>query len=94
MLIFCSPLVFVLAINIDALLYIQITDPVKSAYEIAHLPMAVSQLAQTSLLNVIGEMDLDETLASVGHRLLCRLGEQHRLANVARPVQRAPFLTG
>jgi regulator of protease activity HflC (stomatin/prohibitin superfamily) len=52
------------SINIDALLYVQIVDPVRAAYEIAHLPLAVSQLAQTSLRNVIGEMDLDETLAS------------------------------
>jgi regulator of protease activity HflC (stomatin/prohibitin superfamily) len=52
------------SINIDALLYIQIIDPVRASYEIAHLPLAVSQLAQTSLRNVIGEMDLDETLAS------------------------------
>jgi regulator of protease activity HflC (stomatin/prohibitin superfamily) len=51
-------------IDIDALLYIQITDPLKATYEIANLPIAVSQLAQTSLRNVIGEMDLDETLAS------------------------------
>ncbi len=55
------------SINIDALLYIQVIDPVKVAYEIAHLPLAVSQLAQTSLRNVIGEMDLDETLASRDH---------------------------
>lgn len=52
------------SISIDALLYIQVIDPVKVAYEIAHLPLAVGQLAQTSLRNVIGEMDLDETLAS------------------------------
>ena len=52
------------AIDIDALLYIQITDPVKATYEISNLPIAVSQLAQTSLRNVIGEMDLDETLGS------------------------------
>lgn len=51
-------------IDIDALLYIQITDPVKATYMIANLPVAVSQLAQTSLRNVIGEMDLDETLGS------------------------------
>lgn len=52
------------SINIDALLYIQVIDPVKAAYEIANLPLAVTQLAQTSLRNVIGEMDLDETLGS------------------------------
>lgn len=52
------------SINIDALLYIQVTDPVKATYEIANLPVAVAQLAQTSLRNVIGEMDLDHTLSS------------------------------
>ena len=51
-------------IDIDALLYIQIMDPVKATYEISNLPIAVSQLAQTSLRNVIGEMDLDGTLGS------------------------------
>jgi regulator of protease activity HflC (stomatin/prohibitin superfamily) len=52
------------SIKIDALLYLQITDPVKAVYEISNLPVAVSQLTQTSLRNVIGEMELDETLAS------------------------------
>ena len=52
------------SIKIDALMYIQIIDPIKSTYEISNLPIAVAQLAQTSLRNVIGEMDLDETLAS------------------------------
>lgn len=52
------------SIDIDALLYVQIIDPVKAVYEIANLPLAVGQLAQTSLRNVIGEMDLDQTLSS------------------------------
>ncbi len=52
------------SISIDAIMYIQITNPVKATYEISNLPLAVAQLAQTSLRNVIGEMDLDETLAS------------------------------
>jgi regulator of protease activity HflC (stomatin/prohibitin superfamily) len=52
------------SIEIDALLYIQVIDPVKATYEIANLPVAVARLAQTSLRNVIGEMDLDHTLAS------------------------------
>jgi regulator of protease activity HflC (stomatin/prohibitin superfamily) len=55
------------SINIDALMYIQITDSRRAVYEIANLPTAVSQLAQTSLRNVIGEMDLDECLASRDH---------------------------
>lgn len=52
------------SINIDAIMYIQITDPFKATYEIENLPSAVAQLAQTSLRNVIGEMDLDSTLGS------------------------------
>lgn len=52
------------SISIDALLYVQITDIKKATYEISNLPLAVTQLAQTSLRNVIGEMDLDETLSS------------------------------
>ncbi|MCD6379249.1 SPFH/Band 7/PHB domain protein [bacterium] len=51
-------------IEINALLYFQITDPVKAVYEIANLPDAIEKLTQTTLRNVIGEMDLDETLAS------------------------------
>lgn len=52
------------SIQIDALLYIQVTDPVKATYEIANLPLAVTQLAQTTLRNVIGDLDLDQTLIS------------------------------
>ncbi len=51
-------------IEINALLYFQITDPVKAVYEIANLPDAIEKLTQTTLRNVIGEMDLDETLSS------------------------------
>jgi regulator of protease activity HflC (stomatin/prohibitin superfamily) len=51
-------------IEIDALLYIQVIDPVKAAYEISNLPMAVAQLCQTTLRNVLGELDLDHTLTS------------------------------
>jgi regulator of protease activity HflC (stomatin/prohibitin superfamily) len=51
-------------ITIDALLYFQITDPVKAVYEIANLPDAIEKLTQTTLRNVIGELDLDQTLAS------------------------------
>ncbi len=55
------------AIEINALLYFQITDPVKAVYEIANLPNAIEKLAQTTLRNVIGELDFDETLASRDH---------------------------
>ena len=50
--------------EINAILYFQITDPIKAVYEISNLPDAIEKLTQTTLRNVIGEMDLDETLTS------------------------------
>lgn len=51
-------------IEIDALLYFQITDPMKAVYEVADLPNAIEKLTQTTLRNVIGELELDESLSS------------------------------
>lgn len=50
--------------EINALLYFQITDPKKAVYEIDNLPNALEKLTQTSLRNVIGELELDQTLTS------------------------------
>ena len=50
--------------RINALLYFQIVDPAKAVYEIDNLPNAIEKLTQTTLLNVIGELELDETLTS------------------------------
>jgi regulator of protease activity HflC (stomatin/prohibitin superfamily) len=50
--------------NIDAVIYYQITDPYRATYQVAQLVSAVEQLALTTLRNIIGEMSLDETLAS------------------------------
>ena len=52
------------AIEINALLYFQISDPPRAMYEIQNLPDAISKLTQTTLRNVIGGMDLDQTLTS------------------------------
>ncbi len=51
-------------IEINALLYFQITDPIKAAYQVESLPTAIEKLTQTTLRNIIGEMDLDQTLTS------------------------------
>ncbi len=51
-------------IEINALLYFQITDPYKVVYEINNLPNAIEKLTQTTLRNVIGELELDKTLSS------------------------------
>lgn len=50
--------------EINALLYFQIVDPFKAAYEINNLPNAIEKLTQTTLRNIIGELELDETLTS------------------------------
>ena len=50
--------------EINALLYFQIMDPKKVAYEINNLPNAIEKLTQTTLRNIIGELELDETLTS------------------------------
>ncbi len=50
--------------QINALLYFQIMDPYKAVYEINNLPNAIEKLTQTTLRNIIGEMELDETLTS------------------------------
>jgi len=50
--------------EINALIYFQIMDPIKSVYEIGNLPSAIEKLTQTTLRNVVGELDLDQSLSS------------------------------
>lgn len=50
--------------QINALLYFQIMDPVKAIYEIENLPNAIEKLTQTTLRNVVGGMELDQSLTS------------------------------
>lgn len=50
--------------EINALLYYQITDPKAAIYEVSNLPEAIEKLTQTTLRNVIGSLDLDESLVS------------------------------
>ena len=52
------------SIQISAMIYFQVTDPLKAVYQIASLPMAIEKLTQTTLRNVIGELELDQTLIS------------------------------
>src|SRR5574344_819141 len=52
------------SIKINALLYFQIVDPKSAVYEIQNLPDAIEKLTQTTLRNLVGQIDLDETLVS------------------------------
>ena len=51
-------------INVDSVVYWQITDPVKSVYEVNDLVGGIVQLTITGMRAVMGEMDLDHTLSS------------------------------
>ena len=51
-------------ISINALLYFQIVDPRSAVYQIQNLPEAIEKLTQTNLRNLVGQLDLDETLVS------------------------------
>ncbi|MGH2952385.1 MAG: SPFH domain-containing protein, partial [Solirubrobacterales bacterium] len=53
-----------LVVEIDTVLYFQVTDPRSAAYEIASYLQAVEQLTVTTLRNVVGSMDLEKTLTS------------------------------
>jgi regulator of protease activity HflC (stomatin/prohibitin superfamily) len=53
-----------LVVNIDTVLYFQVTDPRAAAYEISDYIQGIEQLTVTTLRNVIGGMHLEETLTS------------------------------
>ena len=59
-------------ISINALLYFQVINPKSAVYEIQNLPEAIEKLTQTTLRNLVGALDLDETLVSrdkINHEL-------------------------
>lgn len=51
-------------VAIDSVLYYQITDPIKSIYEVADLTGSIMQLTITSMRAIIGDLDLDHTFSS------------------------------
>ena len=53
-----------LTVSIDTVIYFQVTDPVAATYEIANYIQAVEQLTMTTLRNIAGGMDLEQTLTS------------------------------
>jgi len=53
-----------LTVNIDTVIYFQVTDPKAATYEIANYIQAIEQLTVTTLRNVIGGLDLEDTLTS------------------------------
>jgi regulator of protease activity HflC (stomatin/prohibitin superfamily) len=48
-------------LQVDGILYFQVTDAMRASYGSSNYIMAISQLAQTSLRSVIGKLELDKT---------------------------------
>jgi regulator of protease activity HflC (stomatin/prohibitin superfamily) len=53
-----------LVVSIDTVIWFQVTDPIAATYEIANYIQAVEQLTMTTLRNIVGGMDLEQTLTS------------------------------
>jgi len=53
-----------LVVDIDSVIYFQVTDPKAAIYEIANYITGVEQLTTTTLRNIVGTMDLEQTLTS------------------------------
>lgn len=52
------------AVQVDAVIYHEATDPVKLIYNVENFLVAIIKLAQTNLRNLVGEMQLDQALTS------------------------------
>jgi len=51
-------------VEVDAVVYYEVTDPIKVTYNVENFYMAVTKLAQTNLRNLVGDLALDESLTS------------------------------
>ena len=51
-------------VEVDAVVYYEVTDPVKVAYNVTNFYTAATKLAQTNLRNLVGDLALDQSLTS------------------------------
>lgn len=65
-------------LQVDGVLYFQVTDPMKASYGSSNFVVAITQLAQTTLRSVIGKMELDKTFEErefINHSIVNALDE-------------------
>src|SRR5437764_6972180 len=54
-------------LQVDGIIYFQVTDPMRASYGSSNYVLAITQLAQTTLRSVIGKMELDRTFEERDH---------------------------
>ncbi|MFM9879386.1 MAG: SPFH domain-containing protein [Burkholderiaceae bacterium] len=65
-------------LQVDGILYFQVTDPMRASYGSANYIIAITQLAQTTLRSVIGKLELDKTFeerATINHEVVKAIDE-------------------
>lgn len=65
-------------LQVDGILYYQVTDPVRASYGASNYVMAITQLAQTTLRSVIGRLELDRTFEErdfINHSIVSAIDE-------------------
>jgi regulator of protease activity HflC (stomatin/prohibitin superfamily) len=65
-------------LQVDGILYFQVTDPMRASYGSSNYVMAITQLAQTTLRSVIGKLELDRTFeerAAINHSVVSAIDE-------------------
>ncbi len=65
-------------LQVDGVLYFQVTDPVKASYGSSNFVFAITQLSQTTLRSVIGKLELDKTFEErelINHSIVNALDE-------------------
>ena len=68
-------------LQVDGIIYFQVTDPMRASYGSSNYISAITQLAQTLLRSVIGKMELDKTFESrdeINHKVVSVLDEAGR----------------
>lgn len=52
------------AVTVDCVIFYEVTDPFKAVYNVVDFYQAITKLAQTNLRNIVGDLELDQTLTS------------------------------